>query len=190
MLSSNKFLTGKARLQQTDRKRVWKLLDNIIYKAKNGKIYMAPRNMYTDCYTIPLWAAPFGGSPIDYDTRASIMHDCVCYIHGAILIKLTEKELRDKGYLRFSDKNNMWVCEDIPAEFLYTEEMGKMEANNLLYECMEATEIPLIDRIKLRTGTIFNIGWIIDLWTNKVFNVDLNKVYEEEYWRENVPVRR
>ena len=70
-----KFLTGKARLQQTDKKRIWKLLDNEVYKANDGNIYMAPRNMQTDNYTVPLWAAPLGGSPVDYDTRCSHIHD-------------------------------------------------------------------------------------------------------------------
>ena len=38
-----KFLTGKSRVQQTDRKRIWKLLDNEVYKADDGVIYLAPR---------------------------------------------------------------------------------------------------------------------------------------------------
>lgn len=42
-----RFLTGKARLQQTDRRRIWKLLDNEVFKANDDKIYLAPRNMYT-----------------------------------------------------------------------------------------------------------------------------------------------
>ena len=185
-----KFLTGKARLEQTDRKRVWKLLDNEVYKANDGDIYIAPRNMYTDNYTIPLWISALAGSPVDYDTRCSHIHDSMCFLHHAILINLTEKELRDKGYLKFSEKNNTWVCEDIPVEYLYKRKVGKMEANNILYECMEAVGAPLSDRVKLRLGTIFNIGWFIDVWTNKIFELDLNRIYEEDYWRENVPVRR
>ena len=185
-----KFLTGKSRLQQSDRKRVWRLLDNEVFKANDGTLYMAPRNMLSDNYTIPLWMAVIAGSPVDYDTRCSHIHDQVCYSHAALIINLTEKELRDKGYLRFSDKKNMWVCEDVPAEFLMSKEMGKMEANNLLYECMEAAGENWWSSFILRVGTIFNIGWIIDLLTHKVFELDLNRVYDEEYWRENVPIRR
>ena len=184
-----RFLTGNARAQQTDRKRMWKLLDNVVYKADDGRLYLAPRNMYTDFYTIPGFVAWLAGSPIDRDVRCSSQHDTVCYIHKAIIINLTEKELRDKGYYRFSEKNNMWICEDIPAEFLYTEKRSKFAANNLLYECMEAAGEPWLSRALVRAGTAFNIGWYIDLWTHKVFDLDLERVYEEEFWRENVPQR-
>ena len=184
-----RFLTGNARAQQTDRKRMWKLLDNVLYKANNGKLYLAPRNMYTDFYTIPGFAAVVAGSPIDYDTRCCVEHDLGCYSHTMLIVNLTEKELRDKGYLRFSDKKNMWVCEDIPAEFLYTEKIGKVGVNNLLYECMEACGVPLWDRIKIRIGVCFNFGWYIDILTHKIFELDLNRVYEEDFWRENVPQR-
>ena len=185
-----RFLTGKARAQQTDRKRTWKLLDNVVYKRNDGKLYLAPRNMYTDFYTIPCWVAWIAGSPIDHDVRCSSEHDCCCYTHEALLINMTEKELRDKGYLRFSDSKNMWVCEDIPAEYLAKRKIGKFETNNLLYECMESAGEPWLSRVLVRIGTCLNVGWYVDLLTHKVFELDLNRVYEEEYWRENVPVRR
>lgn len=181
-----KFLTGKARLQQTDKRRIWKLLDNELYKANDGSIYLVPRNMQTDNYTIPCWVAWLAGSPVDYDTRASHLHDLWCYVRQALVVTLTETELREKGYLRFSDKNNMWVCEDIPAEYLTKKKVGKWKTDNMLYQCMEAANIPLISRFVIRSGVLFNIGWLIDLWTHKVFELDLSKVYSEEYWNEHV----
>lgn len=181
-----RFLTGKARLQQTDKRRIWRLLDNEIYKANDGSIYMAPRNMQTDNYTIPLWIAPVGGSPVDYDTRCSHVHDEWCYCREALVVNLTEKELRDKGYLRFSEKNSMWICEDIPIEYLSKRKVGKWETDNMLYECMKAAGVPRINRIIIRLGTIFNVGWYIDLWTHKVFELELSKVYDEEYWDSHV----
>ena len=184
-----KFLTGNARAQQTDRKRMWKLLDNVVFLANDKKLYLAPRNMYTDFYTIPGFVAPIAGSPVDYDTRCSSIHDECCFTHEALLITLTEKELRDKGYLRFSEKNNIWVCEDVPAEFLSKRKIGKIETNNILYECMSTVDVPLWDRIKIRAGVVLNIGWHWDLLTHKVFELDLNRVYEESFWRENVPQR-
>ena len=184
-----KFLTGNARAQQTDRKRMWKLLDNVLYKANNGKLYLAPRNMYTDFYTIPGFVAPIAGSPVDYDTRCSHIHDQLCYNREALMINLTEEELRNKGYLRFSEKNMMWVCEDVPAEYLTKRKVGKWETDNMLYECMEAANIPFISRCIIRFGVLFNIGWVIDKLTNKVFELDLNRVYEEEYWNEHVPAK-
>ena len=113
-----KFLVGKARVQQTDKKRIWKLLDNEVYKADDGKIYLAPRTMYSDFYTIPSWTAVIAGSPVDYDARASFVHDILCYCHESLLINLTEEELKEKGYLRYSEKVGMWVCEDVPPEYL------------------------------------------------------------------------
>ena len=184
-----RFLTGKARVEQTDLKRMWKLLDNELFKSDSGKLYLAPRNMYTDFYTIPGFVAPIAGSPVDYDVRCSSIHDLWCYTHEALIVNLTEKELRDKGYLRFLGKNNMWVCEDVPSEFLSKRKVGKIETNNILYECREAADVPFWARVKIRAGVVFNVGWHIDILTHKVFELDLNRVYEEEFWREHVPRR-
>ena len=87
-----KFLTGKARLQQTDRKRYWKLLDNEVYKDDNGDIYLTPRNMLSDNYTIPMFVAPLAGSPVDFDTRCSHAHDLLCYTHFALLYTHKHKQ--------------------------------------------------------------------------------------------------
>ena len=181
-----RFLTGKARLQQTDRRRIWKLLDNEVFKANDDKIYLAPRNMYTDNYTIPLWASFLAGSPVDYDTRCSHIHDLGCDCHEILLINLTEAELRLRGYLRYSEKNNMWVCEDIPAEYLKKEKISKFKVNNLLYECMVAAGESWWSCFIVRLGVCFNIGWLWNLLTGKVFELELSKVYEEEYWREHI----
>ena len=179
-----KFLTGKARLQQTDRKRIFKLLDNVVYRANDGKIYLAPRNMYTDGYTIPLWISWLAGSPIDYDVRCCAIHDQLCYNHQALMINLTELELMEKGYLRYSKRADMWVCEDVPAEFLCTKKVSKCFANNMLFDCMLAADESFIDSFRTRFGTIFNIGWYKNLIKKVVFKLELDKVYREDYWRE------
>lgn len=181
-----RFLTGKARLQQTERVRYWKLLDNEVYKDNDGKLYLAPRNMWTDNYTIPLFVSWIAGSPVDFDTRCAHEHDGLCYSHKALLIYLTEKELIDKGYLKFSDKHGMWVCEDIPPKYLYVEKVSKFAANNLLYSCMEAANVPFINRIIIRIGVCFNLNWFIDKWLGKIFDLDLEKVYDEDFWEEHV----
>ena len=181
-----KFITGKARIQQTEKRRIWKLLDNEVFKANDGTLYLVPRNMQTDNYTIPLWMSWLAGSPVDFDTRCSHLHDFCCTSHRVVLIGLTEKELRDKGYLRYSDKNKMWVCEDIPTEFLKVRKIGKFKANNLLYECMEACSIPFINRVLIRLGTVFNFGWRMDSLFDKILEFDLEKIYDESYWEERV----
>lgn len=183
-----RFLTGKARIQQTDRKRVWKLLDNEVYKANDGKLYLAPRTMYTDNYTIPLWVSWIAGSPVDYDTRCSHIHDQFCYNHQALMITLTEEELRE-GYLRYSEKKGMWVCKDIPVKYLAKRKVNKFETNNMLYECMEAAGEPWLSMALVRAGVALNIGWYIDSWTGKVFDLDLSRIYDENYWREHVKAK-
>ena len=142
--------------------------------------------MQSDNYTIPCWIAWLAGSPVDYDTRCSHIHDQWCYNREALMVTLTETELRTRGYLRYSDKNKMWVCEDIPAEFLTKRKVTKWETDNMLYECMEAARVPFISMILIRTGTIFNIGWLVDMLTGKVFELELDKVYDEEYWDRHV----
>lgn len=185
-----KFLTGPARIEQTERKRTWKLLDNEVFKANDGTLYLAPRNMFSDNYTIPMWMSWLAGSPVDFDTRCSHVHDLCCYAHEALIINLTEKELRDRGYLRYSDKNKMWVCEDVPSECLGTKELSKLKTNNLLYECMEASGVPFINRWIIRIGVIFNVGWFLDSLFNRIIYLDLEEVYSEDYWKEELNARR
>lgn len=181
-----KFLTGSARIQQTNRRRIWRLLDNEVFLSNKGELLLAPRNMLSDNYTIPLWISFIAGSPVDFDTRGSHIHDELCYCREALIINLTVEELKEKGYLRFSEKNNMWVCEDVPAEFLKKRKVTKLEANNILYGCMEASGVPLLNRIIIRLGVVFNIGWFIDYLLGRVFKLDLDRVYTKEYWDENV----
>jgi hypothetical protein len=184
-----RFLTGPARIQQTKKRRIWKLFDNELYKGNDGCIYIVPRSMLTDNYTIPLIVAFIAGSPVDFDTRASHLHDLACFGHAVIEVTLKEHELRDKGFLRYSDKNKMWVCEDIPKEYLRIRKVGKFEANNLLYECMEASWVPLISRIIIRIGVCFNFSFYLDSLFKRVLDFDLDKIYEEDYWENNVYVK-
>lgn len=181
-----KFLTGPVRIQQTCRKRVWKLLDNELFLDDDGSICLAPRNFYTDNYTIPMWVSIIAGSPVDWATAPSHIHDLACDTRSVLKVKLTEEELKALGYLRYSSKNEMWVCEDIPINFLYTEKVNKLQANNLLYRCMKACDIPTLNRTIIRLGVCFNIGWYIDYWLGRVFDLDLEQVYNEKYWNEKV----
>lgn len=181
-----RFLTGSARIEQTKKRRIWKLLDNEVFRANDGKLYLAPRNMRTDNYTIPMFFSCIAGSPVDFDTRCSHIHDLCCYCHEALYIDLTKEELEKKGYLRYSTRNGMWVCEDIPAEYLKTKKISKIRANNLLYECMEASGVPLLNRIIIRIGVIFNMSWYLDSLFKRTFKLNLEKIYDEEYWKESL----
>ena len=177
-----RFLTGASRLQQTKKKRVWKLLDNEVFKANDGTIYIAPRTFQSDNFTIPLFLAWLTGSPVDFDTRCSHIHDVFCSTHYALVIKLSEEELKDKGYLRYSEKNKMWICEDIPPEFISKKKIGKFKANNIFYECMEVSGVPKFYRVLYRIGVALNLNWFISVLFKKVVNPDLNKIYTDSYW--------
>ena len=45
-----------------------------------------------------------------------------------------------------------------------------------------------VAEIEIYSST-YRVDWVIDILTHKVFELDLNRVYEEEFWRENVPQR-
>lgn len=181
-----KFLTGVARIQQTDKKRVWKVLDNELYMDDDGTIYLVPRNFYTDNYTIPTWIAWLGGSPVDNDVRGSHLHDLCCDCHSAIKVNLTTDELLKLDLLRCKSKTGMWICENIPEQYLEIIPKTKKEANDLLYRCMKAAGSAKRDRYVTRAGVCFNIGWFIDKWQGKVFDIELDKIYTEEFWRTHV----
>ena len=181
-----RFLTGVARIQQTDMKRVWKVLDNELYLDDDGTIYLVPRNFYTDNYTIPTWIAWLGGSPVDNDVRGSHLHDEICDTHSAIKVNLTTDELIKLGYLRCRTVNGMWICENIPEQHLEVIPKTKKEANDILFRCMKSAHSKKIDRWITRLGVVFNIGWHLDEKQGKVFAIELDKIYTEEFWRTHV----
>ena len=180
-----KFLTGASRIKQVNRKRVWSLIDNELYKDDDGSIHLAPRSMYTDNYTIPMFIAIIAGSPVDYSVLSSHQHDLCCFTKQILCVELTETELKDKGLLWYNERAKMWVCENIPPEYLYTKEVSKKEANDMFYRCMKACDIPTFNRYLYRFGVCFNLMWYVDDWRGKVFKLDLSQIYNEEYWDKN-----
>lgn len=183
-----RFLTQKVRMEQCHQRRYWHTLDNELYKDDDGTIYIVPRHFKTDNFTIPSWVAFLAGSPVDFRVEPSHVHDIQCDFHKVIYVILTEEELKEKGYLRFSEKRQLWVCENIPKEFLATKPISKAEANNMLWRSLGATSIPMINRILIRAGVTFNIGWIIDSLLHRVPEVDLDRFYDLDYWEETVPI--
>ena len=181
-----KFLTGASRIKQTYRRRVWSLIDNELYRDDSGEIYLAPRSMYTDNYTIPMWIAIFAGSPVDYDVRASHIHDLGCFTHQIVAVELTETELKSRGFLKFNEKADMWICENIPEEYLYVKDVGKKEINDIFNRCMKACNIPTFNRIMYRLGVCFNFMFYVDDWLGRVFKIDLSQIYNESWWDSKV----
>ena len=176
------YLTNRVRLEQTNKKRVFRTLDNELYKDDDGTLYIVPRYFCTDNYTIPLWIAVLGGSPVDYRVEPSHLHDLACYAFAVVYVNLTEEELKEKGYYRFSESRQMWVSENIPKEFLRIKKVTKKEANDLLYRAMKAANTPFLKRCLVRGGVFFNIGWIIKKLKGNILALDLDRFYDKSFW--------
>lgn len=176
------FLTEKVRLEQTGKTRVFRILDNELYQDDDEVIYIVPRYMQTDNYTIPLWISTIGGSPVDYRLEPSHLHDLACYSFSVIYVNLTKEELIMKGFYRYSKNRELWVCENIPKEFLKVKSVTKMQANSLLYRAMKAAKVPFFKRWIVRIGVAFNIGWFIKKWKKLEVPIDLDRIYDKDFW--------
>ena len=183
-----RFLTQKVRMEQCHERRYWHTLDNELYQDDDGTIYITPRHFKTDNYTIPTWIAWLGGSPVDFRVEVSHIHDQICYAAKGVYTTLTKEELLEKGYYRFSDNRQLWVCENIPKEYLATKEFTKKQCNDLLWRALCATDTPWINKVIIRLGTIFNLGWVWLRITNGFIDFDLDRFYDLDYWEETVPI--
>lgn len=181
-------LTEKVRIEQTSKKRIFKILDNELYQDNDGYLYIVPRYFQTDNYSIPLWVAVIGGSPVDVCITPSHLHDYACDTHSMVYTTLTIEELKEKNLLRFSESRKMWVCEDIPKEYLKIRPFNKLQANNLLYRAMKASGVTLIRRVIIRLGVCLNLNWYIMKWLKRIINVDLDKFYDSDYWDSRIPI--
>ena len=168
-----RWLTDKSRLEQTDKKGLWLTIDNQLFKDKNGKIYLAPRQTLTDGYTIPNWLTWLGGSKMQWDTRCSTQHDLECKYAQVICVKLTESQLRKLKYLRVH--NNKLVCDNIPLKFLKIEKTTFKETNDRFKRMMIiAHNIPMWRVHLMRFAVNFNFGW-----HSSKQGIKLNKIYKE-----------
>lgn len=166
-----KWLTTKSRLQQANKPNKWYLIDNELFQDEDGSIYLVPRNYLTDNYTIPDWVAWVAGCKSKYDVRPAHIHDFGCQFKQLLKVRLNEQGLRKLGYMR--KKDDIFVCEDIPREFLEVIPVTKWEIDCLFKRAMRATrEISNYTSCVYRGGVFFNIGW---LGKHKAF--DLNKIY-------------
>ena len=183
-----KFLTQKVRMEQCRQRRYWHTMDNELFEDDDGTIYIVPRNFKTDNFTIPMFASWVAGSPVDFRVECSHLHDEICLGTYGVYITLSKEELIEKGYYRFSENRQMYVCEDIPKEYLALRKFTKFQCNNILWRAMCAANIPLINRIIIRAGTIFNIGWLWYALTKRFIMFDFDRFYDRDYWEEAVPI--
>ncbi len=172
--SKIKWLTEKARLQQSEEAGDWFLMDNELFQDDDGIIYLVPRNYKTDNYTIPDWVAWLAGNKSKWDVRPSHIHDFGCQFHELVKVNLDEESLKRLKYLRLH--KNKIVCEDIPTKFLSLVPVTKWQIDCLFKRAMKATgAIPVRVYNVFRCGVVFNFGW---LGNHPAFN--LNKIYTKE----------
>ena len=137
-----------------------------------GKLYLIPRNVVTDNYTIPL-----GINKSKWDCRPSHLHDIGCRYHQVIIVDLP-LEILYTNYIEI-DKNNNIICKDIPKEYLKVVDVDFNTCNNLLLYGMKAiSSIPRYICKAYRLGVNFNINW---LFTGKT-KLDLNKLYKDKIY--------
>lgn len=177
-----KFLTYFTEIGQTAEPNYFCTKHNQLFLDENGAIYLVPRFFMTDGYTIPDWIAWLGGGKMKWDIRPAIGHDFECKYHQCIRVLLTEKELREQGYLRHKKKilgDNTYfipICEDIPIRHLGIENVTFNQANSRFKRMMKATGNLKTWRINLmRCAVNFNIGWL----KSGKEKIDLSKIYRE-----------
>ncbi len=175
---TGKFLTAEARLEQLPEKRKWLTQDNLLYEYDDGILELTPRYLLTDNYTFPKTLALLTGDRSEYDVRPAHSHDLKCLTHRRIIIKKTRNELIEMGLLRQHKhpiKGWIWVCDDIPIEFLEVEKVTKWETDCQFKEMIIATNNIKKWRANMyRAGVFCNVGWI---WHDK--EIDLKAIYKE-----------
>ena len=153
------FLTSKSRLGQTAIEGIWYTLDNQLFKDHDGNIYLAPRNTLTDGYTIPSIFHFLVGSKFMHDVRACIQHDFECYYHKTLSVNLSIVELRKKQFLKY--ENDMWICEDIPLEFLFVKDTTFKETNERFKRMLKCiSNMSKWQKELIGNAVNFNIGWL------------------------------
>lgn len=164
-------ITYKSRLEQI-KPRLWQLIDNELFLLDNGRIIIAPRKLKTDNNT-----NPFGDNDLS-DVRASHIHDLGCRYHSLIYVNLSSDELIKKGFLRLKTKSeqssycDVWVCEDIPINYLSVEKVTFNEINHIFKQILLACNTSRCLANVMRFAVNFNVGW---LFSGKT--LDLNKLY-------------
>ena len=172
------FLTAKSRIEQTDTKNYWKLVDNELYMSNDGTISITPRYFWTDGYSFPYFIMPFIGDRNSLDVRPAHAHDLFCRFHQRIIVDLSLKELIEKGYLH--DHNGIIVCEDLPKYTLNIIKIKKTKADDLIKEMMLSCKIPEKICNIIRFGVFFNFNWLRtgkkDLYDYRIFYEDIGLV--------------
>ena len=171
----SEFLTSKSRLGQTAIEGIWYTLDNQLFKDYDGNIYLTPRNTLTDGYTIPSIFHFLVGGKFMHDVRACVQHDFECYYHKVLKIDLSVVELRQKQFLKY--ENDMWICEDIPLEYISIIDTSFNETNSRFRRMLDC--LPNIRKWQknlIGNAVNLNAGWLTE-----PHKLNLDRLYRIDY---------
>ena len=172
------FLTDKARIAQTNIEGIWYTLDNQLYKDDDGRIFLTPRNTLTDGFTIPAVFHPIVGGKFMHDIRACVQHDFECYMHKVLVVNLSAVELRQKQLLRYHKK--MWVCENIPLEFLSVQDTTFKETNQRFKRMLKCLyNMSKWQKVLIGNAVNFNVGWLKEphkLHLDRLYRIDYEQI--------------
>lgn len=175
------FITGKARIEQTEKNGYWKLIDNELYVDNDGTMLLTPRRFWSDSYTFPGFIMPLLGDKNKFDVRGAHQHDLACRFHQLLVVNLTLTELKHKRLIKYHDRKNIVICEDIPTKYLQIKDITKKNADDLLKRMMLTSNIDENICNIVRFGVNFNLNWYIktgkrSLATYKIYKEDIGLV--------------
>lgn len=170
-----RFITAKARIEQTEQCGYWKTIDNELFLTKDNTLVLTPRYLWTDGYTFPLILVPFLGDKNAYDTRPCHGHDLYCRFHQVLVVNQSLAWLKLNNYIREHD--GKIICEDIPLEYISVKPIKKRQADDLFKEMMLACNIPTKKVNIIRFGVNFNINWYLKYGHKSILEYN---IYEED----------
>lgn len=168
-------LTYKSRIQQIGDSNKFFLIDNEVFATSSG-VVIAPRYLLTDNITFI--------NNTFVDIRASHIHDIGCAYHKLIFSNLTEQDLIDMKLLYLNEEATererkflkqlleqgkfngetdvaVWVCEDIPQEYIKTLDVSFAENNRLFKEMLIKTGVPNSKASVMGSAVYLNVGWAL-----------------------------
>ena len=176
-----KFLTYQTELRKSNSHFEWDTLHNQLFQDYDGTIYLVPRYFQTDGYTIPLIVTPIAGDRMEYDIRPAVQHDWECKYRFALVVTLTEYELRQKRLLHTIVKHidgqdiAIDVCEDIPVKYLKVVPTTFVKTIRRFQRCLECiSDMDNYHKKMIGNAVFLNIGWLI----NKPYKFNILNLYK------------
>ena len=171
-----KFITGETIFKDTGIPGIKCAVINQLYLDDDGKLYLSPRNQWTDGYTIPRWLAWLAGGKLEQDLRAPRQHDLECTSHQVIIVNKSISLLKQQGYL-ITYENKIY-CFDLPKKYLTVKTTGFLETNKRFRRMLKTLELPKWKIWLYYVGVHFNIEWFFNKLFCKVKPIDIEKIYK------------